>query len=332
MPATPATSAASGPPTTLDFSGRVAIVTGAGAAGGLGRAHALALAERGCRVVVNDLGLAFGTDVPAAEQVAAEIRAAGGEAVADTHDVVTEAAGIVATALEAFDGVDIVINNAGIGAGTPIGPDAPEQWRRTIDISLFGSIAVTGAAWEHLVRSGQGRVVMTSSNTSFGASGSAAYSSAKSALYGLTRSLAGEGRRSGIAVNAVLPAAWTRLVAGLPPGPVAELMETRFPPEAVASFVAWLCHPSCPVSGEAFSVGGWRAARVVLAEVPGVVLGEGADPADWGAAVDGLLSLDGLVAPTSSTDEVSWLARNLDGEIPEAFRPGGALAWDRKPR
>ena len=156
---------------TLDFSGRVAVVTGAGAAGGLGRAHALVLAERGCRVVVNDVGLPFGADVPAAEQVAAEIRAAGGEAVADTHDVVTEAAAIVDTALEAFGGVDIVVNNAGIGASTPIGPDAADEWRRTIDISLFGSIAVTGAAWEHLARSGQGRVVMTSSNTAFGASG-----------------------------------------------------------------------------------------------------------------------------------------------------------------
>ena len=134
-------------PEPLSSVGRVAVVTGAGAVGGLGRAHALVLAAQGCRVVVNDVGLPFGDDVPAAEQVAAEIRAAGGDAVADTHDVVTDAAGIVATALEAFGGVDIVVNNAGIGASTPIGPDAVDEWRRTIDISLTGSIAVTGAAW-----------------------------------------------------------------------------------------------------------------------------------------------------------------------------------------
>ena len=176
------------------------------------------------------------------------------------------------------------------------------------------------------------RVVMTSSNTSFGATRTAAYSSAKSALYGLTRSLAGEGRAPGIAVNAVMPAAWTRLVAGLPPGPVAELMETRFPPEAVASFVAWLCHPSCPVSGEAFSVGAWRAARVVLAENEGVQLGEGADPAEWGEVAGGFMTLDDLSAPLSSTDEVSWTAFLLDGDVPDAFLPGGPLAWDRKPR
>jgi NAD(P)-dependent dehydrogenase (short-subunit alcohol dehydrogenase family) len=314
----------------LRFDGSVAVVTGA--AGGLGRSHALLLAERGCRVVVNDAAVPFRDDVPSAQQVVDEIVAAGGEAVASDADVVDGAADIVASALDAFGAIDIVVNNAGIGASTPIGPHAADEWRRTIDISLFGSIAVTGAAWEHLARSGHGRVVMTSSNTSFGATRTAAYSSAKSSLYGLTRSLAGEGRAVGIAVNAILPAAWTRLVAGLPQGPVAELMEGRFPPEAVASFVAWLCHPTCPVNGEAFSVGGWRAARVVLTENEGVQLGEGADPSAWGDVLDGLLTLDGLAAPGSSTDEVSWMAWTMGGEVPEAFRPGGALAWDRKPR
>ena len=110
-------------------------------------------------------------------------------------------------------------------------------------------------------------------------------------------------------------------------------METRFPPEAVASFVAWLCHPSCPVSGEAFSVGGWRAARVVLAEirrsrarrrVPTRPSGPRSSTSCWPSMASW--------PPTSSTDEVSWLARNLAGELPEAFGPGGPLAWDRKPR
>jgi NAD(P)-dependent dehydrogenase (short-subunit alcohol dehydrogenase family) len=316
----------------LSFAGRVALVTGAGAVGGLGRAHAVLLAERGCRVVVNDVGLPFGDDVPAAEQVVAEIRAAGGEAVADSNDVVTDAAAIVATAVESFGGVDIVVNNAGVGFSTPIGPDAAVEWRRTLDISVAGSIAVTGAAWPHLERSRSGRVVMTASNTMFGAPGSTAYSTAKSAMYGLTRSLAGEGRRASIAVNCILPAAWTRLTAALPPGPVAELMETRFPPEAVASFVAWLCHPSCPVSGEAFSVGGGRAARVVLAEGVGAVIGVDADPAAWGDVVDAVMATTGAGFPTSSNDEVSWLAHTLGGAVPDAYGPGGGRAWDRKPR
>jgi hypothetical protein len=281
-------------------------------------------------VVVNDVGTVFRGDVPAAEEVAAEIRAAGGEAVADTHDVVREAGQIVETALNAFGALDIVVNNAGIGASTPIGPEAVEQWRPTIDTNLVGSVAVTGAAWPHLGRSGSGRVVMTASNTSFGAPFSSAYSTSKSALFGLTRSLAGEGRRVGVAVNVILPAAWTRLTSALPAGPVAELMAGRFPPEAVASFVAWLCHPSCTVSGEAFSVGGGRAARVVLAENPGVVLGVDADPEGWGGVVDELLSTEQLAVPSSSNDEVSWVAHNLGGALPGAYRPGGDLAWDRR--
>ena len=121
---------------------------------------------------------------------------------------------------------------------------------------------------------------MTSSPAMFGASTTPPYSAAKSALYGLTRSLAGQGRREGIAVNAVLPSAFTRLTRSLPPGPMVEMFRARFPPEAVASFVVWLCHPSCPVSGESFSVGGGRAARVVLAENPGVVVDD-LDPGSW---------------------------------------------------
>jgi hypothetical protein len=100
----------------------------------------------------------------------------------------------------------------------------------------------------------------------------------------------------------------------------------------VAAFVAWLCHPACPVSGEAFSVGGGRAARVVLAEAEGVVVGVDADPGEWATRLDELLSTDVLGFPTSSNDEVSWLAHTVGGEVPEAYRPGGALHWDRKPR
>ena len=313
----------------LGFDGQVAIVTGAG--GGLGRAHALMLAERGCRVVVNDVGLPHGDDVPVADVVVAEIIAGGGEAVADTNDVVSEGAGVVATAVAAFGGVDIVVNNAGIGAGGPIGPGAAEAWRPTIDITLQGSISVTAAAWPHLVESGSGRVVMTSSAAMFGASSTPPYSAAKSALYGLTRSLAGQGRRDGIAVNAVLPSAFTRLTRSLPPGPMVEMFRARFPPEAVSSFVVWLCHPSCPVSGESFSVGGGRAARVVLAENPGVVI-DGLEPASWAGVVDQLMDTDEVAFPRSMNDEVTWQAHTLGGVVPDELAPGGSLDWNRRPR
>jgi NAD(P)-dependent dehydrogenase (short-subunit alcohol dehydrogenase family) len=314
----------------LGFDGQVAVVTGA--AGGLGRAYALLLAQRGCRVVVNDVGYRHGDDRPSASTVVQEITGAGGEAVADDHDVVTAGKAVVGTAVEAFGAVDIVINNAGIGAGTPIGPDSAEEWRETIDITLHGSIAVTGAAWPHLEAAGGGRVVMTSSPAMFGASTTAPYSAAKSALYGLTRSLAGQGRRSGIGVNAVMPSAWTRLTRSLPPGPMAELFADLYPPEAVASFVAWLCHRSCPVTGESFSVGGGRAARVVLAENRGVVVDDGADPSAWGEHLDALMATDPVVFPRSMNDEVTWQAATLGKPVPDALAPGGPLHWDRHPR
>lgn len=314
----------------LGFDGQVAVVTGGG--GGLGRAYALLLAERGCRVVVNDVGLRHGEDVPVAASVVDEIVAAGGEAVADAHDAIVAGGAVVDTALSAFGQLDIVVNNAGIGAGSPIGPDAAEAWRPTLDATIQTSIAVTGAAWPHLEHSDAGRVVMTSSPAMFGASTTPPYSAAKSALYGLTRSLAGQGRRSGIAVNAVMPSAWTRLTRSLPPGPMAELFAAHYPPEAVASFVAWLCHPSCPVSGESFSVGGGRAARVVLAENRGVVVDEGADPSAWAEHLDDLMSTDDVVFPRSMNDEVTWQAHTLGKPVPDALGPGGRLAWDRHQR
>ncbi len=315
---------------SLGFDGQVALITGAG--GGLGLAYARLLAERGCRVVVNDVGVGHSGDVPDAERVAARLQEAGGEVVADGHDVITDGAAVVATALEAFGAVDIVINNAGIGASPPIGPDSATAWRPTIDATLQGSIAVTTAAWSHLERSGRGRVVMTSSPAMFGGSVIAPYSAAKSALYGLTRSLAGAGRRSGIAVNAVMPSAWTRLTRSLPPGPMRQLFSEHYSPEQVASFVAWLCHPDCPVSGESFSVGGGRAARVVLAENRGVELDEGADPSAWGDRVEELMATAEVAFPRSMNDEVTWQAFTLDKPLPPELAPGGALAWDRRPR
>lgn len=313
----------------LVFDGAVAVVTGAG--GGLGRAYARLLGERGCRIVVNDVGRPHGDDVPMAADVVAELRAAGVEAVADTHDAVTEGAAIVGTAIDSFGAVDIVINNAGIGAGTPIGPDAAEQWRPTIDATLQSSIAVTGAAWPHLVERGGGRIVMTGSPAMFGASTTIPYSAAKSAIYGLTRSVAAAGRRHGIAANNVMPSAWTRLTRSLPPGPMASLFAEQYSTEDVAAFVVWLCHPSCTVSGESFSVGGGRAARVTLSENRGVLVDD-RSPESWAAQVDALLSLDDVVFPASMNDEVTWQAHTLGRPVPDELAPGGPLDWNRRPR
>ena len=314
------------------FDGEVAVITGAG--GGLGRAHAFALAERGCRIVVNDNGHPHAGDVPTAQAVVDALIAAGHEAVADSHDAITEGGAIIATALDAFGAVDIVVNNAGTGAGTPIGPDSAEQWRHTIDATLQTTIAVTGAAWPHLSRSGHGRVVNTSSPAMFGAGSTLPYSAAKSAIYGLTRSLGSAGRKVGIGVNAIMPAAWTRLTKSLPAGPFQEMFERHYDPADVASFVTWLCHRSCAVTGESFSVGGGRAARVVLAENRGVLVDD-RRPESWAEQVDALLALDEVVFPTSMNDECTWQAHLLHAagrEVPAELAPGGSLDWNRHRR
>ena len=111
-----------------------------------------------------------------------------------------------------------------------------------------------------------------------------------------------------------------------------EMFAEHFPPAAVASFVAWLCHPSCAVSGESFSVGGGRAARVVLGENRGVRLDDDADPAAWGAVVDDLMTTDDVVFPRSMNDEVTWQAHNLGKPVPAELGPGGSLDWNRRPR
>jgi NAD(P)-dependent dehydrogenase (short-subunit alcohol dehydrogenase family) len=308
----------------LRFDGKVALVTGA--AGGVGRTHALMLAERGAKVVVNDLGVAIGSSAPAARTVVDEILAAGGEAVADNHDVL-DGGEAVRAAVDAFGRLDVVINNAGVAAGGPIAdPAAADQWDRTIATTLHGSIAVTRAAWPHLVAAGGGRVVMTASQAMFGAPSSGAYSSAKSAMYGLTKSLDGEGRSSGIAVNCVMPAAWTRLTALLPPSPLTALLESDFPPEAVSSLVVWLCHPDCPMAGEVFSVGGGRAGRVFLAETSGARVAEHT-PEAWVGTEGQLLDMAEFGVPRDMVHEVGWQTRNLGRDVPPEYQDGGSLAW-----
>ena len=193
----------------LGFDGKVAIVTGAGR--GLGKQHALLLASRGARVVVNDTGGSLdgdGTDASLAESVAQEIRDAGGEAVADTHSVATAEGGeaIVQAALEAFDGVDIVVNNAGILRDKTVQNMTPDLLGPVIDVHLKGAFHVTRPAWIKMRDQRYGRVVNTSSNSGIlGNFGQTNYGAAKMGLVGLTRVLAAEGARYNIKVNAIAP-------------------------------------------------------------------------------------------------------------------------------
>jgi NAD(P)-dependent dehydrogenase (short-subunit alcohol dehydrogenase family) len=253
----------------LRYDGRVAVVTGAGH--GLGRQHALELAARGAKVVVNDLGgdrSGAGASAGPAQDVVEEIVKNGGEAVANPDNVATPegAAAIVQTALDAFGKVDIVINNAGILRDKSFKNMAPQDFDQVIAVHLRGSFLVANAAWAHLREQGYGRIVNTSSPAGlFGNFGQANYSTAKMGLVGFTKTLAHEGAKYNIKANAIAPVAWTRMTEDLLPADFA----TKLGVEQVTPLVAYLVHDSLEASGEVYTVGGGRVARIMVAEGPG---------------------------------------------------------------
>ena len=254
---------------TLGYDGKVVIITGAG--GGLGRQHALLLASRGALVVINDLGGSIdgsGSDKGAAEHVVDEIKAAGGEAVADTNSVATPEGGaaIVKTATDAYGKVDVVINNAGILRDKSFHNMTPELLNPVLDVHLKGAFYVTQPAWVLMREQGYGRIISTSSAAGvFGNFGQANYGAAKMGLVGFTRVLAAEGAKYNIKANAIAPLALTRMTENLMGGAFGD----KLAPGLVSPLVAYLAHEDCPVNGQLFSVGGGRVAHVFIGETQG---------------------------------------------------------------
>ncbi len=256
----------------LGYDGKVVIITGAG--GGLGRQHALLMASRGALIVVNDLGGAVDGSGPtsdtakgAAERVVDEIKAIGGEAVADTNSVATPEGGkaIVKTAVDAFGKVDVVINNAGILRDKAFHNLEPAMTEAVFDVHLRGAFHVTQPAWQIMREQGYGRIVSTSSAAGvFGNFGQANYGAAKMGLVGFTRVLAVEGAKYNIKANAIAPLALTRMTEDL-----LGALGQKLQPEMVSPLVAFLAHEDCPVSGQVFSVGGGRVAHVFIGEAQG---------------------------------------------------------------
>ncbi|MER5195743.1 SDR family NAD(P)-dependent oxidoreductase [Streptomyces sp. NPDC002755] len=259
----------------FSFEGRVAVVTGAGR--GIGRAHARLLAERGAKVVVNDLGGSMegdGSDAGPAQKVVEEIVAAGGEAVADTHDVSTPAGGqaVIDTAIEHFGRIDVLVNNAGIIRWAGLPEVDAENLERHLAVHLVGSFNTLRAAWPHFVEQQYGRVVLTTSSGLFGLDNNLSYAAAKAGTVGLARSAKLSGEPHGIKVNLIAPAAMTRMGGG----PEEEPAETApgmpyMPSDAVAPMVAYLAHESCPVNGEIYTAGAGRFARLFIASTEGYV-------------------------------------------------------------
>lgn len=240
---------------SLSFEGRVVLVTGAG--GGLGREYALAFAERGASVIVNDLGAdtkGGGKSSAAADKVVEEIRAKGGKAVAN-YDSVEDGEKLIQTALDAFGRIDVVVNNAGILRDRSFARTSDLDWDLIQRVHLRGSFLVTRAAWNHMKNQKFGRIIMTASAAGiYGNFGQANYSAAKLGLLGLANTLAIEGRKYNIHCNTIAPVAGSRLTETvMPPDLVASLK-----PEYVAPLVLWLCHEQCQENGGLFEVGaGW---------------------------------------------------------------------------
>jgi len=236
----------------LRYDGRVAIVTGAG--NGLGRAHALLLGARGAKVVVNDLGGDIhggGKSSAAADQVVAEIKAAGGSAVAN-YDSVEDGGQIVQTALDHFGGVDIVINNAGILRDSSFAKMSADDWDLIYRVHVLGAFRVTHAAWPHMRNQGYGRIVMTTSAAGiYGNFGQANYSMAKMGLIGMANTLAIEGAAKNVLVNTIAPLAGSRISETVMPPQMLEALK----PEFVAPLAAYLCHESSTENGSLFEVG-----------------------------------------------------------------------------
>ena len=243
---------------------RVAIVTGAGR--GLGRAHALLLAARGAHVVVNDVG-GDGDGSSPAEQVVAEIRGAGGPAVVDGTDISTPegASAVVDLATSTYGRLDIVINNAGILRDRSFAKMSREEVDQVLAVHVGGTIWMSKAAWPVMVEQSYGRIVNTTSAAGlFGNFGQTNYSAAKAGIVGITKTLALEGARAGIQVNAIEPGARTRMTENLL-GDLADSLD----PSLVAPLVLWLSAEECPATGEVYNVGGGRVARVLVAQTPG---------------------------------------------------------------
>jgi NAD(P)-dependent dehydrogenase (short-subunit alcohol dehydrogenase family) len=253
----------------LRFDDRVAVITGSGR--GLGRAYALLLASRGARVVVNDTGGSLGgegADAGPAEEVAREIRAAGGEAAVCTRSVSTpdEGNAIIETALDHFGGIDILIHNAGIVRAAPLTEMTQADFDAVLDVHLRGAFHVVRPAFVHMCSAGYGRVVLTSSiGGLYGNHRQANYGAAKAGVIGLSNVVALEGAAAGVKCNVIVPGAVTRMAEGLDTSAYPPMS-----PEMVAPVVAWLAHEACSISGEMLISIAGRVARAFIAESRGV--------------------------------------------------------------
>jgi NAD(P)-dependent dehydrogenase (short-subunit alcohol dehydrogenase family) len=295
----------------LDFQGRVAIVTGSGQ--GMGRAHAKMLAGRGARVVVNDI------NAEGAQETVEQIIASGGVAVANSNDIVTDAAALVQAAVDTYGQLDIVVNNAGINAIGRFWEMDADTWWRVFDVSIKGVVEVSRAAMPQLIASGTGRLINISSNALMGSPQSSAYAAAKAAIWGLGNSLAEEAREVGVQVTTLLPVAWTPMTESFFDSPAIQtVLREQFRASDVSAFVTWLAHQDTTVYGGAFEIGGIGAAKTAFAVGPRLKAAN-ATPEAWAAQAETLPEGGELTplddASASIRQQLTFLAPELADEL-----------------
>ncbi|MEP6969633.1 MAG: SDR family NAD(P)-dependent oxidoreductase [Betaproteobacteria bacterium] len=287
-----------------DLRGRTAIVTGAGK--GLGRAYALHLARHGAKVLVNNRRHAGETDADtSAQQTVDAIRAAGGTAMANWCDVTEPDSGaaMVQQSLSHFGRLDIVIANAGVDSARAFAKQSIADFRAIFDTSFFGNLHLVHAAWPHLTGQDYGRVVLTTSSAGlYGNYGQTAYSAAKSAVIGLVRALAIEGKRHGVRINAIAPYGYSQMTAPY----MSPEMATTLDPQRVAPLVGWLAGAGCDVSGEVLVCGGGLVRRAGVGETGAVVM----RPSELAATVQSLHEM-ALNSHASATDSFTQFLNEL---------------------
>lgn len=296
----------------IDFNGRVAIVTGSG--GGLGRSHALLLARHGAKVVVNDPGGAVdgrGGDNAIADTVVEEIRAAGGEAVANYDSVASwdGAQNIIRTAVDNFGKLDILVNNAGILRDRSFAKLSLEDFEAVMDVHFKGTVYCTKAAWPLMADQAYGRIVLTTSGSGLqGNFGQSAYGAAKAAMIGFQNVLRLEGERKNIRINSICPVADTRMTGSLMDPNVLKYIS----PEHVSTAVGWLCSEACDVTGEIVVAGGgcYAAVRYYRSDGIGFDPAEPASIDDFADAADELFDFDRAVPYKGFAGKITELLKD----------------------
>ncbi len=257
----------------LDYSGRVAVISGSSY--GMGAMYARMLAERGARVVVN------GRTKSKVDDVVNDIISNGGQAVADYSDIETNAKDLIQTAIHHFGQLDILINNAAIIKVNRFGEGAADDFWKVFDVNFKGTVDLTWAAWPYLKKSDSGRIIFVSSSGIWANPGASAYGASKGAVWALGNTLAEEGKPFGIQVSTIMPTAYTPMTANAYSNPtILSTLRDHMGPEHVSAFVTYLCHQDTKVYGELYQVSGGRAGRMVMTGLPRVQAPE-STPEAW---------------------------------------------------